>query len=160
MPSVLKSPDILQRISALEEQVAMLRRTGWERDEVPFYATSYRGLVFEDNTTWSTMYETILTPRASVLALGLVFIGDQVSGTNTGGEWRVMFDDTTTAASGNVPATYSYHFPVLSIDLIPYRAASALKVQLQTRRTAGATTGGLYGAGGSIGGSLRYARLL
>jgi hypothetical protein len=35
-----------------------------------------------------------------------------------------------------------------------------LKVQIQARRTAGATTGGQQGGGGSIGLSPRYARLL
>lgn len=160
MPKVQKPSDFLQRLAVLEEQVADLRRTGWERDELPFYPTSLHGMVYEDQTTFTTLWETILTPRSASLALGLVLIGDVVSTTNTGGEWQVVFDDTTVAANGTVPATFSYVFPALTLDLTPYRAASQLKVRFQVRRTSGATTGGRYGGGGSIGGSPRYARLL
>lgn len=159
MPRVQKTADFLQRLAVLEEQVAVLTRTGWERDELPFYATSFNGLVYEDDTTFITLWETILSPRTASLAMGLVLIGDSVSSTNTGGEWQVLLD-TTVAASGTVPATFSFQFPVITLDLTPYRAASQLKVQLQVRRTSGATTGGKYGGGGSIGGSPRYARLL
>ena len=160
MPKVLKDPNFLQRLAVVEEQLSALQRSGREVDEVPFYPTSLRTFVYEDNTSFTTLWETVLTPRTASLALGLVFIGDVVSSTNTGGEWRVQFDDTTTAASGSVPATFSYVLPALSLDLTPYRAASQLKVQIQVRRTAGATTGGRYGGGGSIGGAPRYARLL
>ena len=160
MPKVLKDPNFLQRLAVVEEQLAALRRAGREVDEVPFYPTSLRTFVYEDNTSFTTLWETVLTPRTASLALGLVFIGDVVSSTNTGGEWRVQFDDTTTAANGSVPATFSYVLPALSLDLTPYRAASQLKVQIQVRRTAGATTGGRYGGGGSVGGAPRYARLL
>jgi hypothetical protein len=160
MPKVQKTTDFLQRIAVLEEQVADLRRAGWERDELPFYSTSFNGLLYNDPTSFTTVWETILSPRTASLALGLVLIGDVVSSTNTGGEWQVAFNDSTIVASGSVPATFSYVFPALSLDLTPYRAASQLKVQIQVRRTAGATTGGKYGGGGSIGCSPRYARLL
>lgn len=159
MPKVAKTPDFLQRLAVLEEQVAELRRAGWERDELPFYPTSLHGLEYEDVTTFTTLWETILSPRTATLSLGLVLIGDVVTATNTGGDWQVLFD-TTVVASGSVPATFAYVFPALTLDLTPYRAAAQLKVLFQVRRTAGATTGGKYGGGGSIGGSPRYARLL
>lgn len=160
MPKVVKTADFLQRLVVVEEQVAAMRRAGWERDEVPFYPTSQHTFVYEDGTSFTTLWETILSPRTATLSLGLVFFGDQVSATNTGGEWQVVFNDSTVAASGSVPATFSYVFPALTLDLTPYRAASQLKVQIQVRHTSGATTGGKYGGGGSIGGAPRYARLL
>lgn len=160
MPKVARTPDLLQRLAVLEEQVADLRRAGWERDELPFFPTGFNGMAYEDDTVFSTVWETVLSPRTASLALGLVLIGDVVSSTNTGGDWQVVLDVSTIVASGSVPATFSYVFPALTLDLTPYRAATQLKVQIQTRRTAGATTGGKYGGGGSIGCSPRYARLL
>lgn len=160
MPKVQKRTDFLQRLAELEDRLAAMERSGWERDELPFYATSQRGLVYEDNTTWTTLWETILTPRTAKLSLGLVLLGDAVAGTNTGGEWQVLANDTTVLANGTVPATFTYVLPALTIDLTPYRLDTQLKVQIQVRRTSGATTGGLYGDGGSIGGAPRYARLL
>lgn len=160
MPKVAKEKDFLQQLAELKEEVAALRRAGWERDEVPFFRTSLNGLGYEDSTSFITVWETILSPRSATLSLGLVLIGDVVSSTNTGGEWRVVFNGSTVAESGSVPATFSYVFPALSLDLTPYRAAEQLKVQIQVRRTAGASTGGKYGGGGSIGCSPRYARLL
>lgn len=159
MPKVLKQTNFLQQLAALREEVAELRRAGWERDELPFYPTSLHGLVYEDATSFLTVWETILSPRTAGLSLGLVLLGDVVSSTNTGGEWQVLLD-TTVVASGTVPATFSYVFPALSLDLTPYRAATQLKVQVQVRRTAGASTGGKWGSGGSIGSAARYARLL
>lgn len=160
MPKVQKTPSFLQRIAVLEEAVAKLQRTGWERDELPFYPTSYRTMAYDDSTSFTTQWETILTPRTASLSLGLVLIGDVVSSTNTGGDWQVVFGDSTVVASSTVPATNAFVFPALSLDLTPYRAADQLKVRIQTRRTAGASTGGKYGAGGSIGCAPRYARLL
>lgn len=160
MPQVKTTPNVLQRIATLEQQVADLRRAGWERDELPFYATALNGLEYADGATFTTQWETILSPRTATLALGLVLIGDVVSSTNTGGDWQVQFNDSTVVASGTVPATFAFVFPALTLDLTPYRAMSQLKVQIQTRRTAGATTGGKFGGGGSIGVSPRYARLL
>ncbi|MGI3198451.1 hypothetical protein ACRJ4B_16170 [Streptomyces sp. GTA36] len=160
MPRVATTPDFLQRLAAVEQQVAELRRSGWERDEVPFYPTSLHGLVYEDNTSFTTLWESIITPRSATLALGLVLIGDVVGTTNTGGAWQLVLNDTTVVASGNVPPTYTYSFPTTVVDLTPYRAATQLKVQFQVRRTSGATTGGRYGGGGSIGGSPTYARML
>lgn len=160
MPKTYRSPDVLQRLAAVEEQLDALRRSGWVRDELPFYPTSLHGLVYEDATSFTTLWETILAPRTSRLELGLVFIGDAVGTTNTGGEWRVQLDDTTVIANGSVPATFSFLLASVTLDLTPFRNASQLKVQIQVRRTSGATTGGKYGGGGSIGGAPRYARLL
>lgn len=160
MPKVHKNTDFLQRLAELEERVQAMAREGWERDEVPFYPTSLRTFVYEDNTAFTTLWETIISPRAAQLSMGLVFIGDVVGTTNTGGEWRVVFDDSATVASGNVPATFTYALPALSLDLTPYRAATSLKIQIQVRRTSGATTGGKFAGGGAIGGAPRYARLI
>ncbi|MFM9566109.1 hypothetical protein [Streptomyces turgidiscabies] len=159
MPKVLKPTNFLQDLAKLREEVAALRRAGWERDELPFFPTSLHGLVYEDATSFLTVWETILSPRTATLSLGLVLIGDVVSSTNTGGEWQVLLD-ASVVANGTVPATFSYTFPALSLDLTPYRAATQLKVQVQVRRTAGAGAGGKYGGGGSIGCSPRYARIL
>ncbi|MGW0012476.1 hypothetical protein ACWDVX_22370 [Streptomyces tendae] len=160
MPKVQKETDFLLRLADLEDAVAMLQRTKRGRDEVPFFPTSFRGLVYEDPTTWTTVWETILTPRMGTLSLGLMFVGDSVGGVNTGGEWQIILDSSTVLTSGNVPATFTYTFPSVPIDLTPYRGVDQLQVRVQTRRTSGATTGGLYGGGGAIGSSLRFARLL
>lgn len=160
MPKVQRTPDVLQRLATVEEQLAALRRSGWVRDELPFYPTSLHGLVYEDSTSFVTLWETILAPRTATLLLGMVFIGDAVGTTNSGGEWRVQLDDTTVIASGSVPATFSFLLASVTLDLTPYRTASQLKVQIQVRRTSGATTGGKFGGGGAIGGAPRYARLL
>jgi hypothetical protein len=159
MPKVMKSTNFLQQLAEVKEQLASLQRTGWERDELPFYPTSLHGLVYEDATSFVTLWETILSPRTATLSLGLVFLGDVVSSTNSGGDWQVLLD-ANVGASGTVPATFSYVLPALSLDLTPYLANPQLKVQVQVRRTAGATTGGKYGGGGAIGGSPRYAQLL
>jgi hypothetical protein len=159
VPRVQRPPDLLREIAELRRSVAELQRAGWERDELPFYPTSLHGLVYEDNTAFTTVWETILSPRTATLALGLVLIGDSVSSVNTGGEWQVLLDGVA-SASGTVLPTFSYVFPALSFDLTPYRAATQLKVQVQIRRTSGATTGGKWGGGGSIGCAPRYARLL
>lgn len=160
MPKVQKATNFLQRLAELEEQLAALQRSGRERDELPFYPTSLHGLVYEDSTSFVTLWESLMTPRTATLALGLVLIGDVVSSTNTGGNWQVLLNSTDVAASGSVPATFSYVFPALTLDLTPYLSLSQLKVQVQVQRTAGASTGGKYGGGGSIGGSPRYAQLL
>ncbi|MFJ9293415.1 hypothetical protein [Streptomyces asoensis] len=160
MPRIVRTPDLMQRVAQLESQVAALRRAGWERDELPFYPTSLHTMPYEDSTSFITLWEAILSPRTATLSIGMVFIGDQVSAVNTGGSWQILLDGATVAASGSVPALFSYVFPTAVIDLTPYRASASLKVQIQVRRTAGATTGGKFGGGGSIGGAPTYARLL
>lgn len=160
MPKVAKQVDFLQQLAELREEVAELRRTGWERDELPFYPTSHETMAYSDDTVFATMWETILSPRTATLSLGLVLIGDVVSSAATGGDWQVLLDTSTVVASGTVPATQAFVFPALTIDLTPYRASEQLKVRIQVRRTAGAATGGKFGGGGSIGCAPRYARLL
>lgn len=160
MPQHASSPDFLQRLAELEDQVAQLRRTGWERDELPFYPTSLHTMPYEDATSFTTVWETVLAPRTAYLSLGLVFIGDVVGTTNTGGAWQVMLAETDIVMSGTIAATFSYQFAAQVIGLSPYRTLTELKVQLQVRRTTGATTGGKYGSGGAIGIAPRYARLL
>jgi hypothetical protein len=160
MPRATTTPNVLQRLARAERALAALQREGAVKDELAFFATSYNNLAFEDETTFITLWETVLTPRTATLALGLVLIGDQVSAVNTGGDWRVQFNDAVVVASGTVPATFSFSFPALSLDLTPYRGNAQLKVQIQIRRTAGATTGGRFGGGGCIGGSPTYARLI
>lgn len=160
MPQQPGITSFLERLSVVEEQLAALRRTGWVRDELPFYATSLKGMAYEDATAFTTVWETILTPRTATLSLGIVAIGDVVGTTNTGGSWQVLMNSTDVIMTGNVPATFSYQFGTGEIDLAPYLTLTELKVQIQTRRTSGATTGGKFGAGGSIGVAARYARLL
>ena len=159
MPKVQKQTNFLQDLAALRAEVAELRRSGTVREELPLFPTSQHGLVYEDATSFVTVWESILAPRTASLSLGLVLLGDIVSSTNTGCEWQVLLDGTQ-VANGTVPATFSYVLPTLTLDLTPYRAQSQLKIQVQVRRTAGASTGGKWGGGGSIGCSPRYARLL
>ncbi|MGW1433375.1 hypothetical protein ACWD6K_32745 [Streptomyces sp. NPDC002431] len=160
MPQYTQTPDVLQRLAELEAQVAQLRRTGWERDELPLYPTSMRSMPYEDSTSFTSVWESIFTPRTATLSLGLVFIGDQVGTTNSGGAWQVVLAESAVVMSGTIAASFSYQFAAAVIDLTPYRTAADLKVQIQTRRTSGATTGGKFGGGGSIGMGIRYARLL
>ncbi|MFI6639942.1 hypothetical protein [Streptomyces sp. NPDC050504] len=160
MPKTSITPDVLQRLARVERELAALQRQGAVKDELPFYPTSYRGFPYEDGTSFVTLWETVLTPRTASLSIGLVLIGDQVSATNTGGAWQILLDGVTVAASGSVPATFTLTYPTAVIDLTPYRAAAQLKVQLQVRRTSGASTGGKFGGGGSIGGAPTYARLI
>ncbi|MFD5938268.1 hypothetical protein [Streptomyces griseus] len=146
------------RLARVEERLAQLERTGWERDELPLYATAFTAMPFSDSTSFSTLLENTFTPRTAGLTLGLTFVGDQVAGVNTGGEWQVLLAGAV-VWSGAVAATYTVQYAVTTLDLLPYRGASDLLIQIQTRRTAGATTGGRNGNGGSIGLSPRFARV-
>jgi hypothetical protein len=154
------TPDALQRIAVLEEQVAALRRTGWERDEVPLYPTHFETMPFLDTAAFTSTWECIITPRTATLSLGLVFIGDSVSAVNTGGAWQVLLNSADVVMSGTVAATFSYQFATKVVDLTPYRSLNDLKIQVMCRRTSGATTGGKFGGGGSIAIAPTYARLL
>lgn len=160
MPQQPGAPNFLERLALVEEQLAQARRTGWERDELPFYPTSLTSMPYSDATTYTTAWETILTPRTATLSLGIVAIGDVVGTTNTGGGWQVLAAGADVVLSGSVPATFSFQFGSAVIDLAPYQQLTELKIELQTRRTSGATTGGRFGGGGSIGIAPRYARLL
>ncbi|MFB8101357.1 hypothetical protein ACFC3O_00720 [Streptomyces sp. NPDC056007] len=159
MAQRVPSTDLLQRIAALEAQVATLRRTGWERDELPLWPTNFTAMAFGDSTAFSTLWEGVMSPRTASLSLGLTLVGDQVSGTNTGGAWQVLFNGLV-VWSGTVLPTFTVQYASTVLDLLPYRADSQLLVEIQTRRTAGASTGGRGGNGGSIGLSPRFARLL
>ncbi|ONI48621.1 MULTISPECIES: hypothetical protein [unclassified Streptomyces] len=151
--------DLLSRLAVLEEQVATLRRTGWERDELPLWPTGYTGMAFNDGTVFSTQWESVMSPRTASLSLGLTFVGDQVTGTNTGGAWQVLLGGAV-VWSGTVLPNFTVQYANTVLDLLPYRGQSELLVEIQTRRTSGATTGGRNGNGGSIGLSPRFARLL
>ncbi|MEU0157927.1 hypothetical protein ABZ154_03540 [Streptomyces sp. NPDC006261] len=159
MAQRVPSTDLLSRLAALEEQVATLRRTGWERDELPLWPTSYTAMAFNDGTVFSTLWEGVMSPRTASLSLGLTFVGDQVTGTNTGGAWQVLLGGAV-VWSGTVLPTYTVQYANTVLDLLPYRGQSELLVEIQTRRTSGASTGGRNGNGGSIGLSPRFARLL
>lgn len=160
MPQQITNRSFLERLAVLEEQMAVQRRRGWQPDELPFYPTSSRSMPYDDSTTLTTVWETILTPRSAILSLGLVMIGDQVSGVNTGGDWQVVLDDTAVALSGTIAPLFAFQFATGAMDLAPYKGASQLKVQIKARRTSGATTGGKFGAGGAVAVAPRYARLL
>lgn len=160
MPQQPGTPNLLERLALLEDQVALLRRSGWERGELPFYPTSLKTMAYDDATAFTTAWEVILTPRTATLSMGVVAIGDVVGTTNTGGLWQVVANSADVVMSGSVPPTFAYQFGTAVIDLAPYQALTELKVQIQVRRTAGATTGGKFGGGGSIGIAPRYARLL
>ncbi|MFF6904517.1 hypothetical protein ACFY9Q_01075 [Streptomyces sp. NPDC012389] len=159
MAQRVPSNDLLQRIAALEEQVATLRRTGWERDELPLYPTNFTAMAFNDGTSFGTLWEGVLSPRTASLSLGLTLVGDQVAAVNTGGQWQVLLGGAV-VWSGTVLPTYTVQYAATVLDLLPYRQQSELLVEIQTRRTSGATTGGRNGNGGSIGLSPRFARLL
>lgn len=160
MPQYPRTPDPLQRIAALEDRLARLERASRVTDEVPFYPATFDTMLFTDATDWAAMWETTITPRGASLVMQLITIGDQVSGTNTGGEWRVQLNGVTTVASGLIAATFTYDRPSVTIDLAPYRGQSSLTIGIHGRRTSGATTGGRFGFGGSVGVSPLYARLL
>lgn len=161
MPAYSKARDPMERLAILEDRLDRMERSGREVDEVPLYPTNSRVMVYDDaSASFSTTWETIVTPRAAVLSLGLVFIGDFISPTYTGGSWQVVVNDTTVIGSGSVPASLTYVLPTVTLDLSPYRNSPDLKIQIQTKRTSGATTGGKFGGGGAIGSAPRFARQL
>ena len=95
MPQHATTPNLLQRIARMEQRLAALQRQQpTPADELPFYPTNLQTMPYQSFTSFTTAWETILTPRTSKLSLGLVAIGDQVSAVNTGGEWQVLFDTT------------------------------------------------------------------
>jgi hypothetical protein len=162
MPAHATTPNLLQRITRMEKELAQLRRRSASvalQDEVPVFPTALYAMPMMDYTTFTTVWETVITPRTGSLSLGLVFIGDQVSGTNTGGAWQVLLAGSV-VMSGTVAATFSYQFASQVLSLAAYQGAADLKLEIQCRRTSGATTGGKHGAGGTISIAPRYARLL
>lgn len=159
MPQHVITPNLLQRLTAVEQHLARLERsTTGTADEVPFYPTAYETMAYVDNTTYTTAWETTITPRGSTLSMRMVILGDSINSVNSGGDWQVLFNSAV-VWSGSVPATFTYQYVQTILDVTPYASASSLHIELQARRTAGATTGGRNGSGGSIGMSPIYARL-
>lgn len=159
MPQRVRDVSLPARMARLEEELAQLRRTGWERDELPLYPTAFTALAFSDATAFTTLWETTFAPRTASLSLGLTAVGDQVAGVNTGGSWQVLLAGAV-VWSGSVPPSFTVQYASTTLDLLPYRGVAEVLLQVQTRRTSGATTGGRFGGGGSIGLSPRYARIL
>jgi hypothetical protein len=123
-------------------------------------ASPWRPVAFSTVSYWSAPYSS-LTTMAEVagadvptdgprLDLGLAFIGDQVAAVNTGGSYQVLVG-ATVVASGTIPATFSYAYATLAINMVPYYAPGGfVRVSVQVQRTSGATTGGRDGAGGVV----------
>lgn len=162
MPTIMRSQDLAERVAVLEEQLARLQRASGVVDDVSIWRVGFENYLFDDAAAaLSTVHETTFTPRGAALTLGMSFYGDFVGTApqvNTGGVWDVLLNGTT-AASGTVPATYTIVETAPVLDLSPYLGARDLHVEVRTRRTAGATTGGRYGGGGSIASIIRYARI-
>ncbi|MGW1174545.1 hypothetical protein ACWD4P_12595 [Kitasatospora sp. NPDC002543] len=122
------------------------------------------GGFFTAPRTSSTVWQDLLiaqvptdSPRMTV-TVGLV--GDQVGGINTGGDYRLVVAGTT-VASGQVPATWTYVYPQMTVDMTPwYGPGGWVRVVVQVQRTSGATTGGVDGNGGTIRAELQGAYLL
>lgn len=158
MPAYQRDRSVEERLAVLEDTVAALRRAGTVVDDLAMFPSYYLGLVYSDATTLASAWENTFTPRASTLALGMQFFGDQVGATNTGGSWDILLNDVS-VASGSVPATFTVVTPTVSLDLSPYLGVRDLHIVLRTRRTAGANTGGKFGTGGCIASGLLYARM-
>lgn len=159
MPQRATSPNFLARLTDVEARLARVERAGnGQPGEVPFYPTHYETLAYADGTTFSTVWESTITPRGSALSMEVITLGDQVGTVNTGGAWQMLLNGSVTW-SGTVLPTFTLALAQKNTDLTPYLGAD-LHIELQVRTTSGATTGGRYGRGGSIGISPVYARLL
>lgn len=152
-----------ERVAVLEDQLAALRRAGGVVDDVAMYRSSFQNFNFaDDSAALTTQFENTFSPRGAVLTLGLSFFGDQVGTApvvNTGGTWDVLLNSVASGASGTVPATYTQIDVTAALDLTPYLGTRDLHVEVRTRRTSGATTGGRYGGGGCIASAVRFARI-
>ncbi len=160
MPKYTKDISLGEQVARLMDRVAALeRRSPARMDAAGMFATSYRGLVYEDGTAWLTYFQAVIRPRHQA-SLGLVFLGDQVGTTNTGGAWRVQVAGTpVSGASGTVLPTFTYQFAALTLDLSSYSPTADLLIEVQGQRTSGATTGGRYGGGGALGMGVRWFNL-
>lgn len=162
MARLIRSQDLGERVAVLEEQLARLQRASGVVDDVVLFRVGFENYLFDDTSlNLNTVHETTFTPRGAALTLGLSFYGDYVGTApqvNTGGTWDVLVNGTT-AASGTVPATYTIVDTAPVLDLSPYLGARDLHVEVRTRRTSGATTGGRYNGGGCIASIIRYARI-
>jgi hypothetical protein len=159
MPTYKRERSLDEQVAVLTAQVAQLRRSGSVVDDVSLFATGFENYNYDDaSVALSTVFENTFTPRGASLVIGLSVFGDQVSAVNTGGTWDVLVNGVT-AAAGTVPATFTIVNSDVVIDLSPYLGTTSVHVEIRTRRTAGATTGGRYGGGGCIASTVRYARM-
>lgn len=158
MPAYTHDRTVEERLAILEDQVAALRRTGNLVDDLGMFPVYYLSMAYNDSTDSETTWQNVFTPRSSTLTLGMQLFGDQVGATNTGGSWEILLNGAS-VASGSVPPTFTLVQPVVPLDLSPYLGVKDLLVELRTRRTAGATTGGKYGTGGCIASGFLFARM-
>lgn len=158
MPTYNRERTLDEQVAILTEQVAQLRRTGSVVDDLTLFRTGFENYNYDDASSLSTVFENTFSPRGATLVIGLSIFGDQVGAVNTGGTWDVLVNGSA-AASGTVPATFTIVDTDVAIDLSPYLGTSSVHVEVRTRRTAGATTGGKYGGGGCIASTIRYARM-
>ncbi|KRV48776.1 hypothetical protein AQ490_23175 [Wenjunlia vitaminophila] len=159
MPQYLRPVDLAEQVQRLTERVAQLeRRSADTRAEMPMWPTGPRGVVNADETVFATQWEGMVQPRTRTLSIGLLLLGDQVAGVNTGGEWRLRVAEVV-AATGVIVANFTWSLQGADLDLTPYMTTANVKIEFQTRRTSGATTGGKYGTGGCIASVIRYALL-
>jgi hypothetical protein len=162
MATIVREQSLAERVAVLEERLARLQRASSVVDDVSIWRVGFENYLFDDaSSALSTVHETTFTPRGAALTLGLSFYGDQVGTSpvvNSGGTWDVLLNGVS-SASGSVPATYTIIEATPTLDLSPYLGTRDLHVEVRTRRTAGATTGGRYGGGGCIASIVRYARI-
>jgi hypothetical protein len=156
MPQYIRPPDLVSQVAQLLERVAQLeRRSPRVYDEMPMWPTGPRGVVYADSGAMETQWSGKLRVRAPWLSIGLLLIGDTVGTTLTGGGWQVLVEGAVDS-TGTVPADGTWHYEDVHLDLTSYMGAD-VQVEVQTRRSSGATSGGRYGTGGCIGSSIRYA---
>jgi hypothetical protein len=158
MPAYQRDRSVEERLAIVEDQLAALRRQGSLVDDLAMFPVYFEAAVFDDSTALDPTWSNTFTPRASTLTLGLLFFGDTVGTTNTGGAWDVTLNGAS-VANGTVPATYTIVTPTVILDLSPYLGTKDLTVAVRTRRTSGATTGGRYTTGGCIASGVTFARL-
>lgn len=156
MPQYTKQIGLGEQVAALMDRVARLeRRSPTVLDAGSLLPTSFHGLVYEDSTSYVTYFETTVTAPRHAASIGLVFLGDQVGTTNSGGLWQVLLNGSLPAgASGGITANFSFQFAAVVLDLSAL--SGQVHIEVQGRRTAGATTGGRYGTGGTIGIGVRW----
>ncbi|GAA2112399.1 hypothetical protein GCM10009759_55090 [Kitasatospora saccharophila] len=121
---------------------------------VAFNATAFASAPYAQDTGWTEISSTYVPLDAPKLYLNMAFVGDQIGGVNTGGNYRVLVSGTQVTA-GTVPATFNWVNASLDVDMTPYYApGTAAQVSIQVQRTSGATTGGRGGGAGAIIGSV------
>ncbi|KJK55650.1 hypothetical protein [Saccharothrix sp. ST-888] len=117
---------------------------------VGFGGTSFGSAPYAQGAAWTETTSAWVPCDAPKLHLDLSFCGDQIAGSSTGGNYRILVGGNT-AATGAVPATFSWVSSSRDIDMTPYYApGNAVYVSIQVQQTSGATTGGRGGGAGSI----------